>query len=569
MAIYHLEAKVISRGIGRSACAAAAYMSCSAILNDYDGIQHDYTRKRGLVWEQIFLPEYAPESWYDRSVLWNAVEEAETTKDSRLAREIVVALPIELKPKEWKTLLTEYIDKNFVSDGMCADVSIHDTDGHNPHAHILLTVRPLEENGTWQYKTQKEYLCVRNGEERGFTAEEWKQAQKEGWEKQYAYKPEKGKKNIYLPPSEAERRGLVRANKYPKSSKYGRQNPISERWNSEEQLIEWRASWADMTNHYLKLANVSERIDHRSHAERGLDEKPTIHEGVFARRMEKEGKISIRCEINRQIRADNQIIREMKALMKNLVKAVQQSIPEIAKVLETVRDNLILIQYQLMVNHAQLSGIRDFKKQKKTLLEKLKKVRAGIREKTAERKKLRMEKEKLSVWEVVKQLKYSQQITTITENIEELKFQKVQIMEKLGCENDTAVKTLETTVANLDKRKENLEKIQQALETEQSRSREQYAETLYSIAPDELRTVEAERVMLRYDGRIELMRKLRGKYGERFNRRQFDMIEKEVEDKLPVRKMPQEQKSIHERLQERKEEQVSKKQTNRKQDLSL
>ena len=75
--------------------------------------------------------------------------------------------------------------------------------------------------------------------------------------------------------------------------------------------------------------------------------------------------------------------------------------------------------------------------------------------------------------------------------------------------------------------------------------------------------------MLRYDGRIELMRKLRGKYGERFNRRQFDMIEKEVEDKLPVRKMPQEQKSIHERLQERKEEQVSKKQTNRKQDLSL
>ena len=162
MAIFHLEAKVVSRGIGRSACAAAAYMSCTAILNDYDGIQHDYTRKRGLVWEQIFLPEYAPESWYDRSVLWNAVEEAETTKDSRLAREIVVALPIELKPEEWKKLLTEYIDKNFVSDGMCADVSIHDTDGHNPHAHILLTVRPLEKNGTWQYKTQKEYLCVRN-----------------------------------------------------------------------------------------------------------------------------------------------------------------------------------------------------------------------------------------------------------------------------------------------------------------------------------------------------------------------------------------------------------------------
>lgn len=180
-----------------------------------------------------------------------------------------------------------------------------------------------------------------------------------------------------------------------------------------------------------------------------------------------------------------------------------------------------------------------------------------------------MEKEKLSVWEVVKQLKYSQQITTITEDIEELKSQKVQIMEELGCENDTAVKEVETTVANLDKRKANLEKMQQTLETEKSRSREQYAKTLYSIAPKDLSVVEAERTVLRYAGRIELMQKQREKYGERFNRRQFDMIEKEVKDKLPVREMPQEQKSIHERLQERKEEQVSKKQINRKKDLPL
>ena len=96
MAIYHLEAKVVSRGVGRSACAAAAYMSCSAIYNDYDGVQHDYTRKQGLVWQEVFLPEQAPKEWQDRAVLWNAVEETEKTKDSRLAREFVVALPIEL-----------------------------------------------------------------------------------------------------------------------------------------------------------------------------------------------------------------------------------------------------------------------------------------------------------------------------------------------------------------------------------------------------------------------------------------------------------------------------------------
>ena len=164
MAIYHLEAKIVSRGTGRSAVAAAAYMSCSKILNDYDGVLHDFTRKRGLVWEQTFLPEYAPPEWVDRSVLWNAVEEAEKTKDSRLAREFVVALPIEMEKGQWIELLTEFIQTQFVSEGMCADAAIHDTDGHNPHAHILLTVRPLNPDGTWQYKTQKEYLCVRGRE---------------------------------------------------------------------------------------------------------------------------------------------------------------------------------------------------------------------------------------------------------------------------------------------------------------------------------------------------------------------------------------------------------------------
>ena len=132
---------------------------------------------------------------------------------------------------------------------MCADTAIHDTDGHNPHAHILLTVRPLDEQGKWQYKTEKEYLCMKNNEERGFTAAEFRTAQADGWEKQYPYKV--GRKKVYMPPSEAEKHGYERANKHPKSTKFGRQNPIAERWNSEEQLVEWRKSWADVTNRYL------------------------------------------------------------------------------------------------------------------------------------------------------------------------------------------------------------------------------------------------------------------------------------------------------------------------------
>lgn len=101
-------------------------------------------------------------------------------KDSRLAREFVVALPVELDKAKWQELLTEFIQNQFVADGMCADVAIHDTDGHNPHAHIMLTVRPLSRDGTWQHKTEKEYLCVKDGEERGFTASEFKTAQADG-----------------------------------------------------------------------------------------------------------------------------------------------------------------------------------------------------------------------------------------------------------------------------------------------------------------------------------------------------------------------------------------------------
>ena len=191
-------------------------------------------KKQGLVWREVFLPAMAPLEWKDREQLWNAVEEVETAKDSRLAREFVVALPIELNREKQIALLQEFIQAQFVSDGMCADAAIHDTDGHNPHAHILLTVRPLDAQGKWQYKTEKEYLCMKNGEEQGFTASEFRAAQNEAWEKQYPYKI--GKKKVYMVPSEAEVQGLVRADKHPKSTRYGRQNPISERWNSEEQL---------------------------------------------------------------------------------------------------------------------------------------------------------------------------------------------------------------------------------------------------------------------------------------------------------------------------------------------
>ena len=111
MAIYHMQAKVVSRGSGRSAVAASAYMSCSRMYNDYDGIQHDYTRKQGLIYQEVMLPPMAPLEWNDREQLWNAVEENEKTKDSRLAREFVVALPVELDKDSNISLLQDFIKK--------------------------------------------------------------------------------------------------------------------------------------------------------------------------------------------------------------------------------------------------------------------------------------------------------------------------------------------------------------------------------------------------------------------------------------------------------------------------
>ena len=137
-----------------------------------------------------------------------------------------------------------------------------------------------------------------------------------------------------MAPSAAQAQGYERVSKYPKSTKYGRQNPITERWNSDEQLVLWRAAWADVANRHLERTGHEERIDHRSHAERGLLERPTVHEGVAARAMEKKGIISDRCELNRQIKADNALLRKLRGQVKKLAMAVKNTIPALAEAME-------------------------------------------------------------------------------------------------------------------------------------------------------------------------------------------------------------------------------------------
>ena len=473
MAIYHLEAKVVSRGAGRSAVAASAYLSCSRLYNDYDGIQHDYTKKQGLVWQEVFLPEYAPQEWKDREQLWNAVEEVETAKDSRLAREFVVALSIELNRKEQIALLQEFVREQFVSDGMCADAAIHDTDGHNPHAHILLTVRPLDEQGKWQYKTEKEYLCMKNGEERGFTAAEFKAAQNEGWEKQYPYKV--GKKKVYMTPSAADAQELVRADKHPKSTRYGRQNPISERWNSEEQLAAWRAAWADVSNRYLERAGREERIDHRSNAARELDEIPTIHEGVTAQALERKGIISDRCELNRQIKADNALLRELRGQVKKLAQAVKNTIPALAEAMENLRKKLLLFCYQLGYLRKGKERLNTSLNTLRPALMQYNQLAKDIRDKTKERRSLLTDKKVLSAVHVFRHRELAAKIAALTEDLEELRSEKNMLLASLAYSEEDAADKFPKDIAAMEQSLKRLEEQEQKYSAELDAALNEYA----------------------------------------------------------------------------------------------
>lgn len=517
MAIYHLEAKVVSRGTGRSAVTASAYLSCSKILNDYDGVQHDYTRKKGLVWQEVFLPEFAPSEWKERGVLWNAVEENKKTKDSRLAREFVVALPIELSEAQWEKLLSDFISDTFVADGMCADVAIHDPypPGHNPHAHIMLTVRPLDEKGNWQYKTQKEYLCVKNGEERGFTADEFKIAQTEGWEKQYQYKV--GRKKVYLPPSEAENHGYERASKHPKSTKFGRQNPIAERWNSEEQLVLWRAAWADVTNHHLETAGHEERIDHRSHADRGLTEQPTIHEGVVARALEKKGIVSDRCELNRQIKADNAFLRELKATVKKLIQAVKVSVPAFAEAMESLRANMVIFLYQIRYAGFGKHKLSESLNVLKPDLERYALLVQQIKNKTKERKTLLGEKKATPFYQFVAHNDLAKKIAELTEDLEELKSEKTMLLSSFDCSEDTGIAEVKKSVVAMEKNLERLTKQEEKYAAELEDALKQFSELREQTKDVDSMELAEQRAALQPDKIQAATSKIKAAYGEKFD----------------------------------------------------
>ncbi len=263
MAIYHLSMQIISRSKGQSAVAAAAYRSGEKLHDERTDEQKFYARDVQPE-TMILTPSNSPEWIKDRNRLWNEVEKVEKRKDSQLARELNIALPIELNQDQQKELIQSFAQNEFVQKGMVADIAIHRDDANNPHAHIMLTMRNLDENGFGKKNRD--------------------------WNADFANAKENN-------------RGYVKNSKG---------------------CLSIREQWANYANQALEQVQSNERITHLSHQNRGLEVLPSIHLGHVAHDIEKKGKQSERGQINRERQEYNQAVIDLQTYRRQKEAHVQK-----------------------------------------------------------------------------------------------------------------------------------------------------------------------------------------------------------------------------------------------------
>ena len=220
----HFDVKIIQRSKRQSAVASAAYQSGERLFSEYDQKQKYYSHKSEIVHTEIMLPPHAPPEYADRNTLWNAAEAIEKQWNSQLARRFVLAIPRELPPEQYADLIRDYCREFFVSKGMIADFAIHDKGDGNPHAHILLTMRAMDETGKWLPKSRKVYDLDENGERIRLASGRWKSHKEDTVD-----------------------------------------------WNDQKYAEIWRQGWADTANRYLEAIGSPERLDLRSYARQGID----------------------------------------------------------------------------------------------------------------------------------------------------------------------------------------------------------------------------------------------------------------------------------------------------------
>ena len=275
MAIYHLSTKPISRSSGRSAVASIAYRAGIAITDERLGKTYDYSKRHGVLWTGLATPNNVK---VDRNELWNLAEKSENRSNSRTAREIVINIPHELMQGDLGTgnmLAHEFASQLSEKYQVAVDVAVHapdkQGDNRNFHAHLLLTTRKIEQDRHGNIKlTDKSQLEMSN--------------------------------------TQLKKAGLL---------------------SNQDELKEIRKAWADLTNEYLAEHGIDERIDHRSHKDRGLDTLPTVKMGWQATELERKG---IRTDVgnkNRDIKAHNANLVQEKILESEIV--IQQTLKNASK----------------------------------------------------------------------------------------------------------------------------------------------------------------------------------------------------------------------------------------------
>ena len=265
----HTHVDIVARSKGASVIAKAAYNARDKLQDEYYGKTHDYSKKTDLAFSKIFLPEHIPKEFSNREYLWNSVEKIEKSKNSQLARNLLFTLPRELNEEDRIKLISEFIEENFTSKGMIADCNIHNPmasdDEEQPHAHILLTLREIDEKGNWKPKSRKEYILDKNGEK------------------------------IKL-----------------KSGNYKSRKVNLNDWNEPDKAKEWRENFSKKANEYLAKNNIDKRIDPRTFEEQGREELPQIHLGTASYQMEKKGIQTEKGNHNRKIIALNTEFKKLK-----------------------------------------------------------------------------------------------------------------------------------------------------------------------------------------------------------------------------------------------------------------
>ena len=267
----HNQISIVQRSNRQSAVAAAAYQSGEKLFCEYDQQVKHYPEKRGIVHNEILLPANAPPEYADRNTLWNAAEAVEKQWNSQLARRWVLTIPREIPPDQYAALVRDFCNQQFVSKGMCVDFAIHDKGDGNPHAHVMLTMRAMDEHGKWLPKSRKVYDLDENGERIKLPSGRWKSHKEDTVD-----------------------------------------------WNDRKYCEIWRHEWEIIQNRYLEANNRPERVDLRSYERQGLDIIPTVHEGAAVQQMEKRGIQTNIGNLNREIKAANRLMKSIRQLIQNL-----------------------------------------------------------------------------------------------------------------------------------------------------------------------------------------------------------------------------------------------------------